>query len=349
MDRRTDREQPGPRRSRSSTRCASSLRIVGAAILTEYRGLGSKDLADAAAGASRGRRRVQDLQEHPGPPCRDAIGLDDLEPCSSVRPRSPSSTRRRRVAKVLRDFARTNPSLSSRAGSSGSSSSTPAARRRSADLPSRRCSCPARRRSSRHRCSSSRACAGAAAEPRLRAEGAHREPARGRPRSSERPSAPADGRGARREADDRPKRRPMPATEPTRRAEASRPPTPKPRCGHRGRARARRTRSRAPADPRPSRADSAAEPSRRQAEAARGGADSPSRSRRARRRRGRLGRRPPRPRQVDRPKRPPALRARRRDADDHQRENRQGDTMATKEEILDGIAEHDAFSSSPSC
>ena len=79
------------RRSPSSTRCASASTRADAALLTEYRGLNVAAMAELRRAAARGRRRLQDLQEHPRALRRPRPRPRARRRCSPARPPSPSS------------------------------------------------------------------------------------------------------------------------------------------------------------------------------------------------------------------------------------------------------------------
>ena len=101
---------------------------AGAALLTEYRGLDVAAICAAAPRAARGRRRVQDLQEHARALRRPRPRPRDRRAAHRARPRSPSSTATpAAVAKALRDYARTNPALVVKGGVLGTK---PLSRRR---------------------------------------------------------------------------------------------------------------------------------------------------------------------------------------------------------------------------
>ena len=114
-------ENPRPQKVAVVTEVRERLDAAEAAILTEYRGLTVAELAALAPGPAGRRRRLQGLQEHPGQagdrrrPPRGAGRR-----CWRARPPSPSSrARSSAVAKALRDYARTYPSLVVKGGLHG--------------------------------------------------------------------------------------------------------------------------------------------------------------------------------------------------------------------------------------
>ena len=99
------------------------LKSADASVLTEYRGLTVTELADAPGRAPSGRDRLQDLQEHAGPPRRQGRRVRPRWPTSSrARSRSrscaPRATRST-AAKALKEFAKTNPNLVVKGGMLG--------------------------------------------------------------------------------------------------------------------------------------------------------------------------------------------------------------------------------------
>ena len=159
---------------------------ASAALLTEYRGLDVTAIADAASGAARSRRRVQDLQEHARPLRRPRPRPRSSRTCSPARPPSPSSDGDGTgdavaVAKALRDFARTNPTLVVKGGVLGTKPLD--RRRRQGPRRPRAPRGAARQARRRARCPDAavrRPAPGAAPQLRLRPQGPHRPGRRAR-------------------------------------------------------------------------------------------------------------------------------------------------------------------------
>ena len=170
-------ENPRPRRSRWSTRCGSGSTGADAALLTEYRGLNVKALADL-------RRQLRpaggDYKVYKNTLVRFAA-----RDAGRRRPRRPAhrpdghrlrhAATPPRSAKTLRDYARTNQNLVVKGGLLGTKvldrrrrpgPGRPAATRRAAG--------PARRRLPGPAHQAGRAAAGPAPQLRLRPQGPHR-------------------------------------------------------------------------------------------------------------------------------------------------------------------------------
>ena len=112
-----------------------------ASIVSEYRGLTVAELAELRAALDSRRRRLPDLQEHPGPPGHRRHRRHRYQPLTEYLSGPTALTfvdgDVSAVAKALRDFARTNPLLVIKGGLADGSLLSASDLSALADLPPR--------------------------------------------------------------------------------------------------------------------------------------------------------------------------------------------------------------------